>query len=69
MHEVLSEMRRDYSTSRGSQSLDGEALEKAKQQLKQAQKKGFASILDRFDNDVNFTHTLSQAASTASSLP
>ena len=55
MHEVLSEMRRDYSTSRGSQSLDGEALEKAKQQLKQAQKKGFASILDRFDNDVDFT--------------
>ena len=37
------------------QSLDGEALEKAKQQLKQAQKKGFASILDRFDNDVDFT--------------
>ena len=55
VHEVLSEMRRDYSTSRGSQSLDGEALEKAKQQLKQAQKKGFASILDRFDNDVDFT--------------
>ena len=53
--EVFSEMRRDYSTSRGSQSLDGEALEKAKQQLKQAQKKGFASILDRFDSDVDFT--------------
>ena len=32
-------MRRDYSTSRGSQSLDGEALDKAKQQLKQAQKR------------------------------
>ena len=44
VHEVLSEMRRDYSTSRGSQSLDGEALEKAKQQLKQAQKKGFVRI-------------------------
>ena len=48
-------MRRDYSTSRGSQSLDGEALEKAKQQLKQAQKKGFSSIIERFDNDVDFT--------------
>ena len=30
--EVLNEMRRDYSTSRGSQSLDGEALEKANPQ-------------------------------------
>ena len=55
VQEVLNEMRRDYSTSRGSQSLDGEALEKAKQQLKQAQKKGFSSIIERFDNDVDFT--------------
>ena len=55
MQEVLNEMRRDYSTSRGSQSLDGEALEKVKQQLKQAQKKGFSSIIERFDNDVDFT--------------
>eukprot|EP00439_Symbiodinium_sp_Y106_P013030 s1755_g1.t3 len=55
VQEVLGEMRRDYSTSRGSQSLDGEALEKAKQQLKQAQKRCFTSILDRFDNDVDFT--------------
>ena len=55
MQEVLNEMHRDYSTSRGSQLLDGEALEKAKQQLKQAQKKGFSSIIERFDNDVDFT--------------
>ena len=55
VQEVMNEMRRDYSTSRGSQSLDGEAPEKAKQQLKQAQKKGFASILDRFDDDVDYT--------------
>ena len=70
VQEVLSEMRRDYSTSRGSQSLDGEALEKAKQQLKQAQKKGFSSIIERFDNDVGFT--LPQAllaASTANYSP
>ena len=55
VQEVLNEMRCDYSTSRGSQSLDGEALDKAKQQLKQAQKRGFSSILERFDNDVDFT--------------
>ena len=55
VQEVLNEMRHDYSTSRGSQSLDGEALEKAKQQLKQAQKKGFSSIIERFDSDVDFT--------------
>ena len=48
-------MRRDYSTSRGSQSLDGEALDKAKEQLKQAQKRGFSTIIERFDNDVDFT--------------
>ena len=55
IQEILNEMRRDYSTSRGSQSLDGEALDKAKQQLKQAQKRGFSTIIERFDNDVDFT--------------
>ena len=42
----------DYSTSRGLQSLDGEALDKAKQQLKLAVKKGYSTILERFGNDV-----------------
>ena len=51
---------RDRTTSRGLQSLDGEALDKAKQQLKLAAKKGYGTILERFDNDVEYTmHSVS----------
>ena len=58
--EVMSEMVRDYTTSRGSQSLDGEALDKAKQQLKLAVKRGYSTMLERFDNDVDYTmHSIS----------
>ena len=58
--EVMSEMVRDYTTSRGSQSLDGEALDKAKQQLKLAAKRGYGTTLERFDNDVDYTmHSIS----------
>ena len=42
--EVKSEMVRDYTTSRGPQSLDGEALDKAKEQLKLAVKRGYSTI-------------------------
>ena len=43
-----------------SQSLDGEALDKAKQQLKLAVKRGYGTILERFDNDVDYTmHAIS----------
>ena len=53
-------MVRDYTTSRVSQSLDGEALDKAKQQLKLAVKRGYGTILERFDNDVDYTmHSIS----------
>ena len=40
--------------------MDGEALDKAKQQLKLATKKGYTTILERFDNDVEYTmHSVS----------
>ena len=64
----MNEMRRDYSTSRRSQSLDGEALEKAKQQLMQAQKKS----LPRSSTGLTMMSTtrfiLSPGALTANSL-
>ena len=63
-------MVRGYTTSRGSQSLDGEALDRAKQQLKLAVKKGYGTILERFDNDVEYILCIqSRPATTASSSP
>ena len=54
VEDVLSNMRSEAG-GRGLQSLDSAALEKAKQIHKLADKKGFATIVDRFDNDVEFT--------------
>ena len=51
---------RDHTIARGSQSLDREDLDKAKQQLKLANKKGYSSIIERLDNDVEYTmHSVS----------
>ena len=52
--DVISNMRREAG-NRGLQSLDSAALEKAKQIFKLAERQGYSSIVDRFDNDVEYT--------------
>ena len=47
-------MRREAG-NRGLQSLDSAALEKAKQIHKLAEKNGYSTIVERFDNDVEYT--------------
>ena len=46
---------RTEAGGRGLQSLDSAALEKAKQIYKLAEKKGFSTVVERFDNDVEYT--------------
>ena len=54
VEDVISNMWSEAG-GRGLQSLDSAALEKAKQIHKLADKKGFSTIVERFDNDVEFT--------------
>ena len=54
VEDVITNMRTEAG-GRGLQSLDSAALEKAKQIHKLADKKGFSTIVERFDNDVEFT--------------
>ena len=54
VEDVISDMRREAG-SRGLRSLDSAALEKAKQIHKLAEKNGYSTIVERFDNDVEFT--------------
>ena len=54
VEEVLANLRREIG-GRGAQSLDSVAIEKAKQMLKLAVKQGYATIVERFDNDVDYT--------------
>ena len=54
VEDVLTNMRTEAG-GRGLQSLDSAALEKAKQIHKLADKKGYSTIVERFDNDVEFT--------------
>ena len=54
VEDVIMNMRTEAG-GRGLQSLDSAALEKAKQIYKLAEKKGFSTIVERFDNDVEFT--------------
>ena len=54
VEDVLTNMRTEAG-GRGLQSLDSAALEKAKQIYKLAEKNGYSTIVERFDNDVEFT--------------
>ena len=54
VEDVITNMRTEAG-GRGLQSLDSAALEKAKQIHKLADKKGFSTIVECFDNDVEFT--------------
>ena len=54
VEDVLTNMRTEAG-GRGLQSLDSAALEKAKQICKLAEKSGYSTIVERFDNDVEFT--------------
>ena len=54
VEDVISDMRREAG-SRGLRSLDSAALQKAKQIHKLAEKNGYSTIVERFDNDVEFT--------------
>ena len=54
VEDVITNMRTEAG-GRGLQSLDSAALEKAKQIFKLAEKKGYSTIVERFDNDVEFT--------------
>ena len=54
VEDVITNMRTEAG-GRGLQSLDSAALEKAKQIHKLADKKGFSTIVERFDSDVEFT--------------
>ena len=54
VEDVLTNIRTEAG-GRGLQSLDSAALEKAKQIYKLAEKNGYSTIVERFDNDVEFT--------------
>ena len=67
--DVISNMRREAG-NRGLQSLDSAALEKAKQIFKLAERQGYSSIVDRFDNDVEYTlSSVRQGYDVKSALP
>ena len=67
--DVISNMRREAG-NRSLQSLDSAALEKAKQIFKLAERQGYSSIVDRFDNDVEYTlSSVRQGYDVKSALP